>query len=151
MNWHGAPTAGAWWLGGNRVGGFGAHVRPGYFLLLLLLQVHAASAAVDLFEVVALVTVALFLLVGVVVAALRPAPLLGLLLGRLRPPASLAALATRVALRAEVGAAWRHVAAATPPALSLVLVLGLGLLRGSGLDCSLALLWAEGEKKEKWI
>lgn len=154
MNWHGAPTAGAWWLGGSRVGGFGAHVRPGYsLLLLLLLQVHAASAAVDLFEVVALVTVALFLLVGVVVAALRPAPLLGLLLGRLRPPASLAALATRVAFRAEVGAAWRHIAAATPPALSLVLVLvlGLGLLRGSGLDCSLALLWAEGEKKEKWV
>lgn len=65
-----------------------------------------ALAAVDLFEVVALVAVALFLLVGVVVAALCPASLLGLLLGRLRPPAGLTALATRVALRAEVGAAW---------------------------------------------
>lgn len=96
-------------------------------LLLLPLRVHAASAAVDLFEVVALVAVALFLLVGVVVAALRPAPLFGLLLGRLRPPAGLTTLATRVALGAEVGAAWRHVAAATPPALSLVLVLVLGL------------------------
>lgn len=106
-----------------------------------------ALAAVDLFEVIALVAVALFLLVGVVVTALRPAPLLGLLLGRLRPSASLATLAARVALGAEVGAAWRHVTAATSPALSLVLVLGLGLLRGSGFDSSLALLQTEGEKK----
>lgn len=84
------------------------------------------SAAVNLFEVVALVAVALFLLVGVVVAALRPAPLLRLLLGRLRPPARLPALATRVALWAQVCATRGHVAAATPPALSLGL--GLGLL-----------------------
>lgn len=84
------------------------------------------SAAVNLFEVVALVTVALFLLVGVVVTALRPAPLFGLLFGRLRPSARLSALATRVALWAEVCATRRHITAATPPALSLGL--GLGLL-----------------------
>lgn len=106
-------------------------------------RVCARSAAIDLFEVVALVAVALFLLVGVVVAALRPAPLLGLFLGRLRPPAGLSALATRVALWAEVRATWGHVAAATPPALSLVL--GLGLLRRSGFDCSVTLF----EKREK--
>lgn len=87
------------------------------------------SAAVNLFEVVTLVAVALFLLVGVMVAALRPAPLLGLFLRRLRPPARLPALATRVALRAEVCATRGHIAAATPPALSLSLGLGLGLLR----------------------
>lgn len=107
-------------------------------------RVRARSAAIDLFEVVALVAVALFLLVGVVVAALRPAPLLGLFLGRLRPPAGLSALATRVALWAEVRATWGHVAAATPPALSLVL--GLGLLRRSGFDCSVTLF---GQRKRK--
>lgn len=84
------------------------------------------SAAVNLFEVVALVAVALFLLVGVVVAALRPAPLLGLLFGRLRPPAHLSALASRVALWAKVCASRGHVTAAAPPALDLGL--GLGLL-----------------------
>lgn len=92
------------------------------------------SAAVNLFEVVTLIAVALFLLVGVVVAALRPAPLLGLFLGRLRPPARLSALAARVALWAEVCATWGHITAATPPALGLGL--GLGLLRRSGFDCS---------------
>lgn len=100
------------------------------------------SAAVDLFEVVALVAVALFLLVGIVVAALRPTPLLGLLLGRLRPPSRLPALASRVALGAEVRAARGHVAAAAPPALGL----GLGLLRGSGLSCSVA-LWEQEEER----
>lgn len=84
------------------------------------------SAAVNLFEVITLVAVALFLLVGVVVAALRPAPLLRLLLGRLRPPARLPALTTCVALWAEVCATRRHITAATPPALGLGL--GLGLL-----------------------
>lgn len=92
------------------------------------------SAAVDLFEVVALVAVALFLLVGIVVAALRPTPLLGLLLGRLRPPPRFPALASGVALRAQVCAARGHIAAAAPPALGLRL--GLGLLRGSGFSCS---------------
>ena len=94
------------------------------------------SAAVDLFEVVALVAVALFLLVGVVVAALRPTPLLGLLLGRLRPPAHLPALAPCVALWAKVCATRGLVTAAAPPALSL----GLGLLRRSGFNCSVTLL-----------
>lgn len=84
------------------------------------------SAAVNLFEVVTLVAVALFLLVGVVVAALRPAPLLRLLLGRLRPSARLSALATSMALWTEVCASWGHITATTPPALSLRL--GLGLL-----------------------
>lgn len=97
----------------------------------------AWSAAINLFEVVALVAVALFLLVGIVVAALRPAPLLGLFLGRLRPPAHLPALATRVTLRTEVCATWGHVTAAAPPALCLVLC--LGLLRRSGFDCSVTL------------
>lgn len=106
------------------------------------------SAAVNLFEVVALVAVALFLLVGVVVAALRPTPLLGLFLGRLRPSACLSALATRVALRAEVCATWGHIAAATPPALSLGLGLGLGLLRRSGFDCSVTLL-VQRKRREK--
>lgn len=95
------------------------------------------SAAINLFEVVALVAVALFLLVGIVVAALRPAPLLGLFLGRLRPPAHLPALATRVTLRTEVRATRGHVAAAAPPALRLVL--RLGLLRRSGFDRSVTL------------
>lgn len=97
------------------------------------------SAAVNLFEVITLIAVALFLLVGVVVAALRPAPLLGLLFGRLRPSARLSALPARVALWAEVRATWRHVTAATPPALSLGLGLGLGLLRRSGFGCSVTL------------
>lgn len=97
------------------------------------------SAAVNLFEVVTLIAVALFLLVGVVVAALRPAPLLGLFLGRLRPPARLSALATRVALWAEVCATRGHITAATPPALSLGLGLGLRLLRRSGFGCSVTL------------
>lgn len=95
------------------------------------------SATINLFEVVTLVTIALFLLVGVVVAALRPAPLLGLFLGRLRPSARLSALATRVALWTEVCATRGHITAATSPALSLVL--GLGLLRRSGFDCSVTL------------
>lgn len=82
------------------------------------------SAAVNLFEVVALIAVALFLLVGVVVAALRPAPLLGLFFGRLRPSARLSTLATCMTLWAEVCATWGHITAATSPALSL----GLGLL-----------------------
>lgn len=95
------------------------------------------SATINLFEVVTLVAVALFLLVGVVVAALRPTPLLGLFLGRLRPPTHLSALAARVALWTEVCTTRGHVTAATPPALSLVL--RLGLLRRSGLDCSVTL------------
>lgn len=98
------------------------------------------SAAIDLFEVVALVAVALFLLVGIVVAALRPAPLLGLFFGRLRPPAHLPGLATRVALWAEVSAARGHVAAAAAPALRL------GLLRRSGLDRPVTL----GGQTEGW-
>lgn len=95
------------------------------------------SAAVNLFEVVTLIAVALFLLVGVVVTALRPAPLLGLFLGRLRPPAWLSSLTTCVALWAEVCATRRHITAATPPALSLGL--GLGLLRRFGFGCSFTL------------
>lgn len=97
---------------------------------------------------VTLVAVALFLLVGVVVAALRPAPLLGLFFRRLRPPARLSALTSGVALRAEVCATRGHITAATAPALSLSLSLGLGLglsrvlglrlLRRSGFDCSVA-------------
>lgn len=95
------------------------------------------SGAIDLFEVVTLIAVALFLLVGVVVAAVRPAPLLGLFFGRLRPPACLSALATCVTLWTEVCATRGHITAATPPALSLVL--GLGLLRRSRFDCSVPL------------
>lgn len=91
---------------------------------LLRAWVCTWSATVDLFEVVALVAVALFLLVGVVVTALRPAPLLGLFFGRLRPPAPLPALAACVALWAQVRATRGHIAAATSPALGL----GLGLL-----------------------
>lgn len=74
---------------------------------------------------VALVAVALFLLVGIVVAALRPAPLLGLFFGRLRPPAHLPGLATRVTLGTEVRATRGHVTAAAAPALRLVLRLRL--------------------------
>lgn len=95
------------------------------------------SAAVNLFEVVTLIAVALFLLVGVVVAALRPAPLLGLFFGRLRPSACLSALAASVTLWTEVCATRGHITAATPPALSLGL--GLGLLRRPGFDCSVTL------------
>lgn len=108
------------------------------------------SGAIDLFEVVTLIAVALFLLVGVVVAAIRPAPLLGLFFGRLRPPACLSALATCVTLWTEVCATWGHVTAATPPALSLVL--GLGLLRRSRFDCSVPLFVQrkrEGKQKEQ--
>lgn len=105
------------------------------------------SATINLFEVVTLVTVALFLLVGVMVAAMRPAPLLGLFLGRLRPPARLSALATRVALWTEVCATWGHITAATPPALGLVL--GLGLLRRSGFDCSVTLFVQKGREEEQ--
>lgn len=103
------------------------------------------SAAVNLFEVVTLVAVALFLLVGVVVAALRPAPLLGLLLGRLRPSARLSALATGVSLRTEVCATGGHVTAAAPPALSL----RLGLLRRSGFDCPVTLFVQRRGKVER--
>lgn len=112
-------------------------------------QACARSAAVDLFEVVALVAVALFLLVGIVVAALRPAPLLGLLFGRLRPPAHLPGLATRVTLWTEVCATRGHVAAAAPPALRLVL--RLRLLRRSGLDGSVALRVHRERRKEDKI
>lgn len=105
------------------------------------------SAAINLFEVVALVTVALFLLVSVVVAALRPAPLLRLLFGRLRPPACFSALATRVALWAEVCAARGDITAATPPALGLRL--RLGLLRRSGFCCSVPLFVQMRSKEEK--
>lgn len=108
---------------------------------------RARSAAINLFEVVALVAVALFLLVGIVVAALRPAPLLGLFLGRLRPPAHLPALAAGVTLWTEVRATWGHVTAAAPPALCLVLC--LGLLRRSGLDCSVTLRVRRNRWKEK--
>lgn len=108
------------------------------------------SAAVNLFEVVTLVAVALFLLVGVVVTALRPAPLLGLFLGRLRPPARLSALATRVALWAEVCATRGHITAATPPALSLSLGLGLGLLRRSGFGCSVTLFVQRQRRTVSW-
>lgn len=102
------------------------------------------SAAVNLFEVVALVAVALFFLVSVVVTALRPAPLLGLFLGRLRPPARLSALASCVALRTEVCATRRHITATTSPTLSLGL--GLGLLRRSGFDCSVTLFLPSGRR-----
>lgn len=91
------------------------------------------SAAVNLLEVVTLVAVALFLCVGVVVAALRPAPLLGLFFRRLRPSARLSALAACVALGAEVRATRGLVAAATPSALGLGLGLSLGLGLGLGL------------------
>ena len=112
------------------------------------------SASVDLLEVVALVAEALFLCVGVVVAALCPAPLLGLLLGRLRPPPPLAALPPRVTLRAQVRAARRLVAAAAPPALSprLRLRLGLlGLLGGSGLGRPLSLSLLKKKERERTI
>lgn len=105
------------------------------------------SAAVNLFEVITLIAVALFLLVGVVVAALRPAPLLGLFLGRLRPPARLSSLTTCVAFWTEVCATRRHITAATPPALSLGL--GLGLLRRSGFGCSVTLFLKRGGGKIK--
>lgn len=105
------------------------------------------SAAVNLFEVVTLIAVALFLLVGVVVAALRPAPLLGLFLGRLRPSARLSALATRMALWTEVCATRGHITAATSPALSLGL--GLGLLRRSGFDCSVTLFVQRKRGRER--
>lgn len=83
------------------------------------------SATVNLFEVVTLIAVALFLLVGVVVTALRPTPLLGLFLGRLRPPSCLSALASGMAIWTEICATWGHITAATTPALSLVLCLRL--------------------------
>lgn len=105
------------------------------------------SAAVNLFEVVTLVAVALFLLVGVVVTALCPAPLLRLFFGRLRPSSWLSALTTRVALWAEVCATRGHITAATPPALSL----GLGLLRRSGFCCSFTLLYRERARMERTV
>lgn len=77
------------------------------------------SAAINLFKVVTLVAVALFLLVSVVVTALCPASLLGLFLGRLRPSAPLSALAPCVALWAEVCATRGHITAATPTTLCL--------------------------------
>lgn len=75
------------------------------------------SAAVDLLEVVALVAVALFLLVGVVVASQREATLLALLLWRLGSPAL--ALAPTHAVRAQVCAAGRQVLAAAASALGI--------------------------------
>lgn len=76
------------------------------------------SASVNLLEVVTFVTVALFLLIGVVIAALRLAALFAFLFGRLGTPTL--SLASADAVRAQVRAARGQVLTTATPTLSLV-------------------------------
>lgn len=76
------------------------------------------SPSVNLFEVVTFVAVALFLLIRVVVAALRLAALFAFLFGRLGTPSL--SLAAADAVRAEVRAAGREVLATATSTLRLV-------------------------------